>query len=109
MVNVTITTEGKKLSLRLEGHAGYAEIGKDTVCASVTILAYTVAQFVKMAEGNGDLISVPEIRLESGDVYISCEPNEETREETRNMFSFAHLGYQLLKHNYPENVGLTES
>ena len=109
MVTVTFTTEGEKLSIRLEGHAGYAEIGKDTICSAVTILAYNVAQYVKMAEENGDLLSKPEIKLDGGDTYISCEPTEEIRLEMSNMFSFAHLGYQLLQHNYPEYVRLIES
>ena len=99
MISVRFTKEGNKLSLRVEGHARYAEHGKDIVCASATMLAFTVAQYVKMAHENGDLVSPAEIKLSSGDTFVSCEPNEETRVETQNMFSFARLGYQLLQHN----------
>ncbi len=106
MINVTLTESGNKLSLRVEGHAGYAEIGEDTVCASATILAFTLAQFVKNAWEKGELVASPEIKLERGDAFISCEPTEETANETQDVYAFAMLGYQLLAHNYPQYVRL---
>lgn len=109
MVKVTFTESGKKLSLRVEGHAGFAPIGEDMICASATILAYTVAQFVKLAMERGDLVSSPEINLEKGYAFVSCEPTEEAAYETQNMYAFAKLGYQLLAHNYPQYVRLEAS
>lgn len=106
MIVVTLTERGKNLSLRLEGHAGYAEHGKDIVCASASILAYTTAQFVMEAEHSGDLESPAEIRLESGDTIISCEPSEGTWLAIQNVFLFAKMGYALLAHNYPQYVSL---
>jgi uncharacterized protein YsxB (DUF464 family) len=106
MIKVTFTESGKKLSLRLEGHAGYAEIGKDIVCASASILAYTVAQFVMEAEHKGDLTAPAEIKLESGDTVISCEPTDDIFYGMQAMFLFAKTGYALLEHNYPQYVRL---
>ena len=107
MVNVTFTESGKILSLRLEGHAGYADIGKDIVCASCSILAYTVAQFVMEAENKGDLASPPQIDLESGNTIISCEPNnEDAFLAIKYMYLFSTVGYALLAHNYPQYVRL---
>lgn len=106
MLKVTFTESGQKLSLRLEGHAGCAEMGEDIVCASASILAYTTAQFVMEAEHNGDLASPAEIRLESGDTIISCEPSEDTWLAIQNAFLFAKMGYALLEHNYPQYVRL---
>ena len=104
MITVTFT-EGEKLSLRLEGHAGYAEHGKDIVCASASILAYTVAQYVKLAHENGEFKATPEIVLNGGDAFVCCEHTE----DAKKMFEFAELGYQLLKYNYPQYVRLNES
>ena len=109
MIKVTFTTEGEKLSLRVEGHAGYAEHGKDLVCASASILAYTVAQYVRIAEEHGNLISPSEMKLEEGDAFISCEPNNFITMEARHMFEYAKLGYRVLQHNYPQYVRLMES
>ena len=106
MIKVTFTERGSILSLRLEGHAGYAEIGKDIVCASASILAYTLAQFVMEAEHKGDLASPAEIRLDSGDTLISCEPADDTWLGMQNIYLFAKMGYALLEHNYPQHVRL---
>lgn len=35
--------EGGKLTMRAEGHAGYAPAGQDIVCAAVSVLAQTLA------------------------------------------------------------------
>lgn len=106
MIKITFTQRGKILSLRLEGHAGYAEHGKDIVCASASILAYTVAQYITMASESGDLVAPPVIKLDKGDAYVSCEPTEETARETQGMFEYAMIGYQLLARNYPRFVDI---
>lgn len=108
MVNVTFEQKGNKLILQLKGHAGYAEIGKDIVCASCSILAYTVAQFVNESDRTGFLKSPPVIKLESGDTVISCEPVDELLIDIQNMYFFAEKGYSLLAQNYPQYVVLKQ-
>ena len=106
MIEATISTEGAKLSLRLKGHAGYAEHGKDIVCASASILAYTLAQIVRVYEKNG-CIKEPTIRLDSGDTEITCEPKDEsTYDVLWDAYDFARVGCYLLAHNYPKYVRL---
>ena len=106
MINIKITPKGERLSLRVEGHAMYAEPGKDIVCASAAILAYTVAQFVSEAECSGDLLAPAEIKLESGDTLISCEPSKNILYGLEDVFVFALMGYQLLQDQYPQYVSL---
>ena len=106
MIKVTFTEDGNKLSLRLEGHAGYTEVGKEIVCASASILAYTVAQFVALEGNNGFLASPSEIKLEGGDAVVSCEPLECAFERLKGAYEFACAGYALLQHNYPQYVEL---
>ena len=50
MLKATFEEANGKISLTIEGHADQAEYGKDIVCSACSILAYTVAQFVKDAE-----------------------------------------------------------
>ncbi len=100
MIKVTFTETPEKLSLRLEGHAGYAEIGKDIVCASASILAYTLASIIDSFDG-----VVASIDMTSGDTTIECECNT----STRNAFAYTKVGYALLEHNYPQYVRLIES
>ena len=99
MIKVTFTEEGEKLSLRLEGHAGYAEHGNDIVCASASILAYTLASFVRDVENSI-------VDLTSGDTTIECETSDEA---VTNAYLHTKRGYQLLAFNYPQYVRLIES
>lgn len=106
MIKVLIATKGKVLGLRVIGHAGYAEVGKDIVCSSASILAYTVAQIVKEAEDQGDLASPATIRIEAGDTVVACEPKKKWLDAMRGAYFFAKKGYTLLAHNYPQFVEL---
>lgn len=109
MISVTFTESGNKLSLRIEGHAGYAEHGQDIVCASASILAYTLAQTVMGAEHNECLVTTPVIQMDSGDTTISCEAKSNIDFAiVKCMFAFAIEGYRLLERNYPQHVKLNE-
>ena len=108
MLKVIFEQKDNKLTLKLKGHAGQANIGQDIVCASCSILAYTVAQFVKEAETSGYLKSPAEIKMESGDSVISCEPVDDMLIDMQNVYLFAEKGYHLLAHNYPQFVELKQ-
>jgi uncharacterized protein YsxB (DUF464 family) len=105
MIKVTLTSEGNKLSLRLAGHAGYAEIGKDIVCASATILTYTVAQLILEMNAYGQLTEYPTVKLCEGDITIEAEcKDNEALNEAKQIMHFAEAGYSLLQNSYPEYV-----
>ena len=106
MLKVTFEEKDNKLSLKLEGHAGQADIGHDIVCASCSILAYTVAQIVKDAEARDLLKETAEIKLDVGDGVIVCEPKEEAYAEIEYAYYVAKVGYNLLAHNFPRFVEL---
>lgn len=106
-VNLTQDDEKKTLSLRLEGHAGQAEVGQDIVCASATILAYTVAQIVKVMEDHKELTRKPTIKLKKGDIEITCRCKTDiSYAEALHTYFVAQVGYSLLAHNYPQYVAL---
>lgn len=108
MVKVKFEQIDNKLSLSLVGHSGQAKIGKDIVCSACSILAYTVAQFVKEADDAGYLKKPPTIRLESGDTVITCQPIDDLLIDIQNIYFFAEKGYELLAQNYPQNVELKQ-
>lgn len=102
MIVVTLTERGEKLSLRLEGHAGYAEHGKDIVCASASILAYTLASIVDAFD---EVESV--IDLKGGDTTIECEcKDKQTYTKMANAYRYTAVGFALLEHSYPQYVSL---
>ena len=107
MIKVTYTYDRDKreCSLLVKGHAGQAEVGKDIVCASASILAYTIAQVVKLMERHGDLVESPTLDLEGGDATIVCRAKDDDLfAEIMQDFFVVRTGYTLLAHNYPEYV-----
>ena len=109
MIKVKIRTHDATRYLRLtvEGHAGSADKGHDLVCASASILAYTVAQLVQAMEHHGDLVGKPCIELNEGDasIILRCK-DDDIYAEARHTFFVAQTGYSLLAHNFPQYVEL---
>lgn len=98
-----ITYSPQDLTLAIWGHAEYAEAGKDIVCASVSILAMTIAQFAGKLKDEG--LANPEIRMEKGDVYIDINPNTYTDyEDVLLVVDNMCAGFELLAQQYPDNV-----
>ncbi len=94
-----------EVSLTVKGHAGQAEVGKDIVCASASILAYTLAQIVHSLRHR--LEGEPTINLVSGDTTISCKcKNYRTYVKVLSAFNYTETGFTLLAHNYPQFVEL---
>ncbi len=109
MISVSLIVNDKNRSLRLKvkGHAGQAIFGQDIVCASASILTYTVAQIVTDMAGKGLLETEPTIILDSGDATVECISKDDTAySEALNGYYVAMVGYQLLAHNYPQFVEL---
>ena len=94
------------LRLRVIGHAGQAEIGQDIVCASASILTYTMAQIIKDMGETGRLENKL-IRLKEGYATITCVCKDyEAYYEALSALNVAQVGYSLLAHNYPQYVEL---
>lgn len=95
------------VSLHVKGHAGSNAPGHDIVCASASILAYTLAQNIKMSEERGHLKYSPKIKLKEGDSIITCRAkDEETYAEMLHTYLVIQTGYMVLAHNYPQYVAV---
>ena len=94
------------IHMTLKGHAGAAPKGEDLVCASATMLAYTVAQAVKFLHEQGMLKKEPKISLREGSATIIATPTEDGYAPTLHTFWVAQCGIHVLQHNYPQNVQL---
>ena len=104
-VKYTYDKDKRECALTVTGHAGQADIGQDIVCASASILAYTIAQIVKAMNDHGDLVEPPIIELESGDATIKCRAKDDYLfSELMQDFFVIRTGYLLLAHNYPQFV-----
>lgn len=95
---ITIThTPGE---IRIEGHAGYDEPGKDIVCAAVSVLTETFIEGVRE-------LTPDELKCEiaAGKAVIRYG-NLST--EAQLLMSFFFCGVGMVADNYPANVKLTE-
>lgn len=99
--------EARENSLVIKGHAGQAEKGHDIVCASASILAYTIAQIVKTMAHHGDFEIEPTIELNDGDATIVCRSKDSwLHAEASHAFFVAQVGFSLLAYHYPQFVEL---
>lgn len=89
--------EGGKLTMRAEGHAGYAPAGQDIVCAAVSCLMQTLAYSAAEDEKTSSCIyqgkEGPVVNVEAGDSVLM-----------RDKFELVADGLTLLAEQYPENV-----
>ena len=96
-----------ELDLKVQGHAGQDEPGKDIVCASASILMYTVAQSVLDMEQLGYLKTSPTVNTQPGNAIVRCCPKKH-RSKVKQLYTVVQTGYQLLAENYPQYVALTK-
>ena len=89
--------------LTVTGHAGADELGHDLVCASASILAYTLAANVANMADNGQ-VREPVIKNNPGDTEISCNPRHNLKASVTLVFDSVCVGFELLAHDYPDFV-----
>ena len=104
MIKITYEAdpEGGKLTMRAEGHAGYAPAGQDIVCAAVSCLMQTLAYSAAEDEKTSSCIyqgkDDPVVNVEAGDSVLM-----------RDKFELVADGLNLLAEQYPENVNFKKS
>ena len=94
--------EGGKLTMRAEGHAGYAPAGQDIVCAAVSCLMQTLAYSAAEDEHTSSCIyqgkDGPVVSVETGTSVLM-----------QDKFELVADGLTLLAEQYPENVSFKKS
>lgn len=94
--------EGGKLTMRAEGHAGYAPAGQDIVCAAVSCLMQTLAYSAAEDEHTSSCSyqgkDGPVVSVKAGDSVLM-----------RDKFELVADGLTLLAEQYPENVSFKKS
>jgi uncharacterized protein YsxB (DUF464 family) len=106
MIKAKFYTKNDSIHMTMKGHAKSAPHGEDLICASATMMAYTVAQAVQFMQEQGKLQKKPKISLKNGSATIIATPKEEDYAEALHTFWVAQCGIHLLAHNYPQNVTL---
>ncbi len=89
--------------LTVTGHAESAEPGKDLVCASASILAYTLAANVANMADSGQ-VREPIIKVDAGDTEISCNPRHNLKASVTLVFDSVCVGFEMLAHDHPQYI-----
>ena len=90
--------------MTMEGHARNAEPGHDLVCASASILAYTLAKNVLKLAAGGQIRLSPVVKLEEGNAEICVTPKSGFQSVVTLIFDSVCTGFALLANDYPENI-----
>ena len=98
--------ENGSICMKVKGHAGAAPKGEDLICASATMLVYTVAQAMTFYHEQGFLLEKPKIKIREGKAVVTAKPGEDFFAEVLHTFWVAQCGAHTLACNYPEAVSL---
>ena len=101
MINVIYNRDINQVTI--EGHAKSGEVGHDLVCASASILTYTLASFVENMESMKQ-VKYRSVVLNEGDALISCQPPNRYKGAVTLVFDSICAGFELLARNYPDNI-----
>lgn len=100
MIEITI----KGYEVRVEGHAGYAEKGKDIVCSSVSTLVQTLASSLRKM---GNCLSSYGETMHDGKAWIKCTPKKCSAESVDVIYNTIITGFKGVAVAYPEYVKMT--
>jgi len=106
-VNIFRNNNGLIRGFEISGHAGYAELGQDIVCAAVSILATTTVNSLleqlslkpsyKVDENSGFL-----------ECYISEELSEIEQERAQVILKTLEIGLKSIKQEYTEYIKIRQ-
>lgn len=96
-----VNPEIGRLEMRVQGHAGFDEMGKDPVCAGASVLAMAAAQCIELMGQAGRLRKEPRVTVSGGNVRVVCNPKPECFDEAALILSVAHVGMLMLAETYP--------
>lgn len=91
-----ITVTKSKNEIILNGHAGYAEKGRDIVCAAVSMLTYNLQESInRLTEDSvGFCFAENETVISIGDISVN----------TQLLIDSFIIGLEMLAAGYPDNV-----
>ena len=102
-----IRAEAGGHSLRIRGHAGSGEPGRDLICAGVSALVLALREELLHLEHKGAL-RFRTLRLEPGDAEILCDVAPEGEAAVTTAFDTVFRGLRLLERLFGEHVQVAD-
>lgn len=101
MINIEFKKHGNIEELNVNGHADYAPIGKDIVCAAVSSIVYTLKIALEKAEQNKKALLLRCELNEGYAVLVFKTLSAETTAVVRALID----GLIALSNSYPDYIG----
>lgn len=99
MTNIIATNSKGKFSIKIEGHSGYADSGKDIVCSAVSVLAFTLLNEI---QGRSKILK--NLAYEIKDAYFQLSFDYSDSIEIRAVLHTIMGGLNMVAEQYPEYV-----
>ena len=99
---IEIKFKPETMMVKVTGHAGMDEKGKDIVCSAVSALFYTLAKAVM--DSRDALEDDPVIITNDGDGMVSCKPKKEFEGTIQRTYWTILTGFDLLAQEYKDYV-----
>lgn len=103
---IYISYNQRRHLLKIKGHAGYEEKGKDIICAAVSYGFNTLATVFLDHERNEAFAKPLKLRNTAGAATIEATPKTEFEGLIDHDFYFALRGFSTLAQQYPEYVSV---
>lgn len=105
MTQVEIKNKDGIWEIHISGHAEnpYPDIQGNLLCASISILAYTLMQTVRDLEAKGSLKRYSE-SCKDGEVRVIAEPEYWAVNQFETKIDVIKTGYELLERQFPDMV-----
>ena len=100
---ITVVYHRDRNRVEVKGHAQSGEAGHDLVCASASILVYTLASFVENMKRAKQVYN-PTTELKEGDALIYCDAPNKYKHSITLVFDSICGGFEILAKDYPDNI-----
>jgi uncharacterized protein YsxB (DUF464 family) len=104
VTKVFLQQEENRRRLSIKGHANYGPTGEDIVCAAVSMLGQTIAQYAMNLDAEGKVEALDELTCWDGAVRIDAVLTDDGCQQMDTALGVIMTGFELLQRKYPENV-----
>lgn len=115
MIKINAVKRGNEFKVSIRGHAnpfkdkdGVEDKEYGLICASASILAWTISQNAIHLYDTKILKSKPIINMASGNTQIKIVAKKEFEDVTLTILSAIFTGFELLANSFPEQVEFTK-
>ena len=95
MIRINYFRAGDEHKLAVMGHAGYAEHGRDIICAGVSAISFALLDYLQHSE-----CEIKEASVADGEMRLICKGED----VVRSAYEMAVGGYRQIAESYPQYV-----